>query len=71
MAERTHSIRYNFLMNFILTAAQFVFPLISFPYVSRVLLSEGTGRVAFVSAVANYFLMIASLGIPTLSLIHI
>lgn len=65
MAERTHSIRYNFLMNFILTAAQFVFPLISFPYVSRVLLSEGTGRVAFVSAVANYFLMIASLGIPT------
>ena len=52
-------------MNFILTAAQFVFPLISFPYVSRVLLSEGTGRVAFVSAVANYFLMIASLGIPT------
>lgn len=63
--NKTHSIRYNFIMNFILTASSFIFPLITFPYVSRVLMAEGNGKIAFVSSVANYFLMIASLGIPT------
>ena len=63
--EKGHSIRYNFIMNFILTASQFIFPLITFPYVSRVLMAAGNGKVSFVSSVANYFLMVASLGIPT------
>ena len=63
--EHMHSVRYNFIMNFILTASRFVFPLITFPYVSRVLLAEGNGKVAFASSVANYFMMVASLGIPT------
>ena len=62
---KSHSIKYNFLMNFILSASQFLFPLITFPYISRVLLAEGSGKVAFASSVANYFLMVASLGIPT------
>ena len=52
-------------MNFILTASGFVFPLLTFPYVSRVLLVEGIGRVDFVSSVSSYFLLVASLGIPT------
>lgn len=62
---KQHSIAYNFLMNFILSASQFIFPLITFPYISRVLLAEGSGKVTFASSVANYFLMVASLGIPT------
>lgn len=65
MAYRSKSVRYNFLMNFILTASGFVFPLLTFPYISRVLLVEGVGKVDFVSSVSNYFLMVASLGIPT------
>lgn len=32
---------------------------------SRVLLSAGNGKVNFAASVANYFLMVASLGIPT------
>lgn len=63
--RKIHSVKYNFIMNFILTATTFIFPLITFPYVSRVLGPEGNGRVAFVSSVANYFIMIAHLGIPT------
>lgn len=62
---KLHSVKYNFLMNFLLSASQFVFPLITFPYVSRVLLAEGSGKITFASSVANYFLMVASLGIPT------
>lgn len=59
------SVKYNFIMNFILTATQFIFPLITFPYVSRVLGAAALGKVSFASSVANYFMMVASLGIPT------
>lgn len=63
--ERIHSVKYNFIMNFILTASTFLFPLITFPYVTRVLHAVGNGKVNFAASVANYFLMVASLGIPT------
>lgn len=52
-------------MNVILTASKFLFTLITFPYISRVLLAEGNGKVTFAASIANYFLMVASLGIPT------
>lgn len=65
MSEKVHSVKYNFFMNFILTASGLIFPLITFPYASRILHSAGMGRVNFSASVANYFLMVASLGIPT------
>lgn len=63
--KEVHSVKYNFVMNFILTASSFIFPLITFPYVSRILFAAGTGKVNFAASIANYFLMVASLGIPT------
>lgn len=57
---KQHSVKYNFIMNFILTASNFVFPLITFPYVSRILLASGNGKVNFAASVANYFMMVAS-----------
>lgn len=65
MTYKSKSVRYNFLMNFILNASGFIFPLLTFPYISRVLLVEGVGRVEFASSVSSYFLLVASLGIPT------
>lgn len=62
---KIRSVKFNFIMNFILTATNFIFPLITFPYVSRVIFADGTGKIAFASSVAGYFMMIASLGIPT------
>ena len=59
------SLKKNFIMNAILTMSQFIFPLISFPYVSRILLPEGTGKVSFAISVISYFAMFAQLGIPT------
>ena len=64
MAEKK-SLKLNFIMNAILTMSSLLFPLISFPYVSRILLPEGTGRVDFATSLIAYFLMIAQLGIPT------
>ena len=52
-------------MNALLTISSFIFPLITFPYVSHVLLPEGTGKVSFATSVISYFSMFAQLGIPT------
>lgn len=62
---KIHSVKFNFIMNFIMAASSIVFPLITFPYVSRVLMAAGNGKVATASAVITYFNMFASLGIPT------
>lgn len=58
------SIKVNFIMNAILTMSSFFFPLITFPYVSRILLPEGMGKVAMATAVVAYFALLARLGIP-------
>ena len=65
MKKRTTSIRLNFLMNIILTMSSFIFPLITFPYVSRVLLPEGNGKMQVATSFISYFLLISQLGIPT------
>ena len=52
-------------MNIVLTMSNFIFPLITFPYVSRILLPIGTGKVAFATSIVTYFSMFAQLGIPT------
>ena len=59
------SIRKNFIMNVLLTMSGFIFPLITFPYVSRILLPAGTGKVQFATSVIAYFSLFAQLGIPT------
>lgn len=59
------SLKKNFIMNALLTMSAFIFPLITFPYVSRVLLPEGTGKVNTAISFISYFSMIAQLGIPT------
>ena len=59
------SLKLNFIMNVLLTMSSFIFPLITFPYVSRVLLPVGTGKVSFATSLISYFSMFAQLGIPT------
>ncbi len=63
--QKTRSVRFNFIMNFLLTATSMVFPLITHPYVARVLGPAGTGRTTFAVSVVSYFIMLAMLGIPT------
>lgn len=65
MENKEKSLKKNFCMNAILTMSQFIFPLITFPYVSRIVLAEGTGKVSFATSIISYFAMFAQLGIPT------
>ena len=59
------SVKFNFIMNFILTLSNFIFPLITFPYVSRILQASGLGKVGFATSIIAYFSMIAMMGIPS------
>lgn len=52
-------------MNALLTISSFIFPLITFPYISRILSPEGIGKVSFANSVVAYFALFAQLGIPT------
>ncbi len=62
---KIHSVKFNFIMNAILTVSSVLFPLITFPYISRVLLVDGSGKTAFAISVISYFTMFATLGLPT------
>jgi O-antigen/teichoic acid export membrane protein len=64
MAEKK-SLKLNFIMNAILTMSSFLFPLITFPYVTRILGPGGYGKVSFATSLIAYFLIFAQLGIPT------
>lgn len=57
------SLKVNMLMNTILTVSNFIFPLLTYTYVARVLLPVGVGKVGFVQSILAYFSYIASLGI--------
>lgn len=63
--KRNASLKLNFIMNAFLTLSSFLFPLITFPYISRILLPAGTGKVSFATSLVSYFTMAAQLGIPT------
>lgn len=62
---KNNSIKINFIMNALLTISASIFPLITFPYVSRILGPSGTGNVSFATSIVTYFSLFAQLGIPT------
>lgn len=58
------SIKRNFVLNSLLSVSRVIFPLISFPYSSRVLGPDSIGAVNFVDSYTQYFCILAALGIP-------
>lgn len=65
MENKQKSLKLNFVMNAALTMSSIIFPIIAFPYVSRILMPSGTGRVTFATSLISYFSIFAQLGIPT------
>lgn len=59
------SIGKNSVYSLIKSVSTVVFPLISFPYISRVLQPENVGKYNFSNSIVSYFSMLASLGITT------
>lgn len=58
------SIKKNFIINGIKIFFNLIFPIITFPYISRVLGPIGIGKITFATSITNYFLLFTNLGIP-------
>lgn len=59
------SIKRNFIYNALLNLSRVIFPLVTAPYISRVLEPDGIGLFNFANTYAEYFALFALLGIPT------
>ena len=62
------SMKSNIVLNCLKTALSFIFPLITFPYVSRILGTVGLGKVNFSNSIISYFALISSLGVLNYSI---
>lgn len=62
------NLRKNFIYNTILTLSGYIFPLLTFPYISRVLGVKNVGIVNFVSSVIDYFILFSTLGLAIVGL---
>jgi len=58
------SLKLNFFYNIILQISKVIFPLITAPYIARVLEPDGVGLANFAGTYAGYFALFASLGLP-------
>jgi O-antigen/teichoic acid export membrane protein len=58
------SVKRNFALNLINTITGLLFPVITFPYASRILLADGIGQVQFFQSIINYISLCTALGIP-------
>ena len=59
------SLKINMILNAIKGIMSIVFPLISFPYVSKILGVENIGKYNFSNSIINYVVLFAGLGIAT------
>jgi len=57
-------LKKNFVYNFLLTGSNLLFPLLTFPYLSRILGAEGLGVCNFIISYGQNFIIIAALGMP-------
>nr|WP_106784364.1 flippase [Lysinibacillus timonensis] len=63
MKTEQNSVKNNFIYNTIYQLFLIIMPLLTAPYISRVMGSEGLGTYSFVYSIANYFVLFAMLGI--------
>ena len=60
-----NEINQNVFFNTIKSAFSIIYPLITFPYISRVLKTDNVGKINFANSIISYFSLVASLGVTT------
>lgn len=60
-----HSVRFNAVMNTILTASNMLIGVITIPYITRTLSVEGYGNVTFAQNISQWLSALCLVGIPT------
>ena len=62
---KKHSLKSNVIFNFISKILVLIIPLITTPYLARVLHEEGNGQISFATSIITYFILFANLGFET------
>lgn len=65
MKNKMPSVKVNAILNSIRTIMTIIFPLITYPYVTRILKATNLGKVNYSSAIISYFALIAVLGLTS------
>lgn len=60
----SQSVKTNYILNLINVGTQMLFPLLTFPYVCRILLPAEIGQVNFYNSIIGYISLFTCLGIP-------
>lgn len=60
------NIKKNFFFSSILTTANYVFPVLTYPYVSRVLGVNNIGICNFIDSIINYFILFSMMGVAVI-----
>ena len=62
---KVKSMKKNAILTMVKTIISLIVPLITFPYISRILQVEAIGKYNFSSSIISYFILISELGIST------
>lgn len=62
------SIKKNFAFSSLLTSANVLFPMITYPYITRILGVSNIGICNFVDSIINYFILFSMLGITSIGI---
>ena len=68
MSEKTaakRGLKANFVYNFISQILTLIIPLITTPYLARVLHETGNGQISYATSIVTYFTLFAALGFDT------
>jgi O-antigen/teichoic acid export membrane protein len=57
------SVKKNFIYNGILLVSQYIFPMLVFPYITRIFGASTLGMVSFVDGICDYFILFSTLGL--------
>ncbi|MGL5099488.1 MAG: oligosaccharide flippase family protein, partial [Fusobacteriaceae bacterium] len=58
----------NYILNIVIVFANIIFPMLLFPYASRVLTAENYGKYSFALSITSYFITLANLGVQSYGL---
>ena len=62
------SVKKNFIYSALLTTANYIFPLLTYPYVSRILGADNIGLCGFIDSIINYFVLFSAMGMHVLGI---
>lgn len=62
------SLKKNYIYNSVLFISQYIFPLLTFPYITRVFGVEKVGLVNFVDSITDYTILLSTMGLSIIGL---